>query len=490
MAKADNASLLERHLEKLVLLVCLAMLGVAAFHWVRSSPVALSIVDEQGRSLRKDISPDRVDEALARAAENIKAGYDKVKVPIKPVYPWANDVLDFRQLAAPQAHLIDPAVPGRAIKSVEPEKAKGITLAELENAIPVPPAPLTGAWIVLPKKAKGELAETVVAHGVLAYPMKALEESWKKTLGEKVPFDKAIVWKVNLQVQSQLPDGQWGPWKDANCAVPPAAGGEGKPATRPAIRDFTGKNIVEVQDSRNALGVEAIQTIVLRPEYYEIWSGTAWAGWQTQAPPAPAAQAGEVAVWFHDDTGLAPGTVYRFRTQLALVNPILTYPQAGVRNGEAEAKVKFILSKFGEPSEPTSVTRPVHFFLSGASATNGKMTVTVYVRTWGQWVGKTFQVRPGEMIGGGRKVSIRDPLSEQGAKKAVEVDFTTGAVAIRLDFNKALQVQAMRVKTAELVYLDKDGKVSSRILSLDERDEARKRLEEEIRQASSKEPAP
>jgi hypothetical protein len=391
----------------------------------------------------------------------------------------------------PQAHLIDPGVPGRAIKSIEPEKARGITLAELERAIAVPPAPLTGAWLVVPRKGKAELAETVVAHGVLTFPMTSLTESWKKTLGDKATFEKPIVQKVVVQVQQQLPDGQWGPWKDANCAVPLPGGADGKPTTMPAlptIPAYDGKNVEDVRRERTALGADDTQKLVLQPDYYRIWSGTAgWEDWKTQAPATAKPQAGDVTVWFHDDAGLVPGGVYRFRVQLAFVNPILTYPQGTGAAAEAESKVKYVLSKFSEPSEQTTVSRPVHFYLSGASAAIGKMTVTVYVRTWGQWVRSTFPVKPGEMIGGRAKAIIRDPLSEKGEKKAVDVDCTTGAVAIRLDFNKALQVQNIKVKTAELVYLDKDGKIKSHVQSLDERDEQRKRLEDDARQAAGRE---
>ena len=61
MAKADNVSLLEQHVEKLVLLVCLVLLGIALSRWVFSSPVSMTVisptVSDRGRERKSGVLP-------------------------------------------------------------------------------------------------------------------------------------------------------------------------------------------------------------------------------------------------------------------------------------------------------------------------------------------------------------------------------------------------------------------------------------------------
>jgi hypothetical protein len=158
MAKADNVSLLEQHVEKLVLAVCVVLLAVAAQRWIFSSPVSMNNVPIEG-----------VDEALWERALDVKGAYDTASVPVPPLPKWAGESLSLRTIA-PQPHEdIDVAMP-RLPMTVDigrPDEGV-IRLAQLTAVVPVPPRPVVVAGIELPDRP--ELADVAVAHGMLVYP--------------------------------------------------------------------------------------------------------------------------------------------------------------------------------------------------------------------------------------------------------------------------------------------------------------------------------
>jgi len=195
--------------------------------------------------------------------------------------------------------------------------------------------------------------------------------------------------------------------------------------------------------------------------------------------PAAPARAGHMQVWFHDETTPKPGVPARYRVKLVFVSPLLTYKEA-VANKD-EAAVKTVSTKFSKWSDPSSATRDVQFFVTGSAVTTGQVSVTIFARKWGQVVSSTFRVTPGEMIGGRELVQVRNP---QGGTSKVEVDFSTGAIPLRLEFAKTLMRRGMQVKTAEMVYMDKDGAVRTRVKALDESDDERKKLAQEAKQAA------
>ncbi len=182
---------------------------------------------------------------------------------------------------------------------------------------------------------------------------------------------------------------------------------------------------------------------------------------------------GTVLVWLHD-TGLKSLTTYQYRIRVAFVNPLLTY-STDVEN-EDDAKQAMVWTPFSDWSVPVSVPQTTEFFLTGGSATQGYVYVSVFTRKWGQWISQRFRVNEGEMIGGKEKFTLTDP---DGNQKREEVDFSTGAMAVRFDFNKTVQIRNMERKTVEMVYLNRNNQLRTRVRMTDQRSSRHEQLKKE-----------
>jgi hypothetical protein len=483
MAKADDANVLEQHVEKLVLLVCLVLLGVAAHRWILSSPVSMD-----------GVPIERVDEMLSGKARVVKELYGKEgNVTVPPVPRWAGKTLALRAIAPQAREDVDVAMPRLPMK-IElggPPEDGLVRLAQLIADMPVPPKPQVTAAMELPEKPV--LADVAVAHGTLAYPFAELAKAWTDRLAKvKVPV-KLTAQEVVVEVQEEMGDGQWGPPRQVKVAAKPDA--EGNPVVVPRVPDFDGTNVEQVRGARDKLTQQ--QSHILRPDYYRICSpGRQWAPWQPRLPKdeAPAEEPPSVPVvpgltaapsratfvWFHDET-MEVGRRYRHRVKLVFVNPMLTYDKAVSEEYLAEARQTYIETEVSEWSDPVSVDRTVHFFLTGASETTGQMTVTIFANKWAQTAMRTFQIRPGEPIGSLWKVRIRNPKT--GEAEPAEVDFSTGAISLRFRFAEKWLRGNFEVTTAKMLYLDSQGRLRVRIQAQDGADPLRRKLVEEAKRA-------
>ena len=495
MPKADNVSFLERHVEKIVLAVCVLLLMAAGYRWILSSPVSLTVIGPQGTG-RVTVGPEEVDDVLEQAALGVKHKHDRAEVRVKPVLKCAGKTVElYRAIAPPPRETMDMAMPRLPVKlPIIGGEDEGIRLAQLIAAMPTPPKPVVVAAMTLPEK--DQLADVVVAHGTFRYPVADLSAAWTEMLKKKKIPVKATVQKVIVQRQRQLRGGKWGAVETALLAAKPDV--EGNPVVVPLIPEFDGTNVEDVRKARDAVG--QAQMHVMQPAYYRIYSsGRGWVNWQALVPgtqaapagasaptPAPAADAPAAAantpVWFHDET-LSVANSYRYRVKLAFVNPILTYDKAVSDEHLAEARRTIIETKESEWSELVSVEQSVHFFLTGASETTGQMTVTIFASKWAQTVRRAFPVLLGEPIGGVTKARIRNPKT--GEAEPVAVDFSTGAISLRFRFDvKDIRPGGFVVTTAKMVFLDSQGRLKARVQARDHEDPVRKKLMEQAKQAA------
>jgi hypothetical protein len=82
-------------------------------------------------------------------------------------------------------------------------------------------------------------------------------------------------------------------------------------------------------------------------------------------------------------------------------------------------------------------------------------------------------------------VKLPDPFGK-GQTRPVEVDFGTGAVAVRTEFAKTLVREGgIRVRTSELIYVDKDGRLRNRIQAVDDQDELARKLAQDWKQGGA-----
>jgi len=187
-------------------------------------------------------------------------------------------------------------------------------------------------------------------------------------------------------------------------------------------------------------------------------------------------EAGKVLIVFHDNT-LKLGRFYRYRVRLVLLNPLLTFDSL-VRDPVRDARTKEVRSPWSEWSDEVIVEDPTTFFLTGRLPPD-QVRVTVFTRKLGQTVMKAFLVSPGMAIG--RPATVR--LSKPGAAEAAdtEVDFSTGAVAVEVDFNRPFLkgspgIMRISTETAAMLYLTRTGELKTRIQAADEQAERYKKL--------------
>jgi hypothetical protein len=481
MAKAENIKIIERHVEKLALAVCLLALGLAIWHWLFSSPTKLKIfIPLSGKTVL--VSPTQADARLLASAETVQkmysgSGADK---SIPPVPAWVGRLNDQRSMSPPSVASTDLAEPRRPIGPVEDPNARPDTgIEQLIAAMPAPDKPVMMGSIELPKKTP--LGDVVLAGGLSGYPLEALGAKWRDIL-KAVPFQSVVPYKLIVEVQQAPADGDWSKAKTVLVQTAPLDAA-GKPIALPEIPDFDGKNVTDVRKARDA--VLAMQQQILQPNYLPVWRADQkqWVQPELPAQPELPTQPAQATISFFDEGTMTIGPSYRYRVQLVVVNPLLTYDEAVAKDRQAEARQKFLTSKPGQWSDPVSVRREVYFFVTGANALANKMTVTVYARQWGQWVSKSFDVQVGEFVGGVDKVDLIDPMGR--GKKSADVDFSTGCVAVRLDFKKTLLRRGFKLPTSEMLYLDAEGKLQSRLKVWDDNSDHRKELEEAARKAAT-----
>lgn len=182
---------------------------------------------------------------------------------------------------------------------------------------------------------------------------------------------------------------------------------------------------------------------------------------------------GKVLVWWHDDS-LQPLKTYQYRVRLRLLNPL--YMRDEVARSTEDAETVDIATPYSEWSEPFSVRPTTEFFVRGSNPFKRTVRVTVFARSLGQVVKEDFTVGAGYSIGETATVEVVNPAG--GRMVRVPVDFSTGAVAVDIDFDKQIRTPTITKETVELLYLDQEGALQSRTLASDE---ASERLRELLR---------
>jgi hypothetical protein len=483
MAKAENVNFIEQHVEKIILGLCGVLVIAAVWHWVIASPVELDVINTSGRGTAKAVAPEQVDQMLHEAAENVRAMYDRAKSDIEPLPKWAGRTNELVAIAPRPDRPLDLGLPGSPMEvgsGVKIEQREVPSPAVLADLIPVLPKPQVTIYQELPQQ--DTLKDRVVARAAMIFPFNKLLAAWQEKLKSTQIPTKVIVQEVVVEVQQARPDGGWGPGKTAVLSVPPDK--DGKPLAAPRVPKYDGTNAEEVRTVRTVLAGKVWQDFLLRPQYYRIWvpAEGGWISWRVHAPKLNL-EPGQAPIWFHDDNTMQLGGVYRYRIQLVLLNPMVTYEQAVGKDYVDYARQTFIRSKFSPWSDAVSRKRQLDFFLTGASETTRQMTVTVYAYKWGQWVKHSFRVGRGQAIGGDVNVDVADPLGQPGAKRRIPVGLSTGAVALWFNFHKRVIRGGFASRTAEMVYLTPKAILASRVRTRDDASDLRATYEREIQAA-------
>jgi len=343
MAKTNGTTLLEQHLEKLVLAASVLILVLAVAFRAASSPRK---VDGH--------SPDKVDEILVSQAQALEARL-QAKQPERPDPPEYLAKLKDR---IGERYPV-PAVewqPERLALTTAGEEGKTqptVALAQLVKVINAPEQPIAEIHreVVVPTpdqippadRDKASVPKEVIAsHVVAVYPHGLLRKQWEELL-KKVPTATAnfLVAAVQAERRHRLPDGSWSaPVTVAMVTLPSRMPPVVLPKYTPQNRDLIRQAIAELARA---------QEETLEPGYWNIvWPSLQVGDWKIHHKPRTRVSdllSGRTAI---RPSGTAPGAYpWQRRGAAATADPQGAYGPA--LRGEY---------RMPEPTGPTAWPRP------------------------------------------------------------------------------------------------------------------------------------
>lgn len=225
--------------------------------------------------------------------------------------------------------------------------------------------------------------------------------------------------------------------------------------------------------------------IRMREDLKRLQSGSA-----SQAPAV--VQSPRQVVWAHDAlrNSVVSGRTYQYRMRLRLYNRYCAFPSPLANPADAEKVV--LTTDWSDPTEPVTIKLDTEFFLASVSGERVRADVFKWVE--GSWVKQTFDVEPGEPIGGIKRITLP---GDQAIKELV--DFNTGAVVLEVDLQRAYRPArtgsdgwsvGLPKSTVAVVYVDAAGEVRERLLELDKNRDAYKDFKQLVREAAAKRPPP
>ncbi len=305
MANDQGPGVVDQHIEKIILGVCLLVLLYAVIQFGLASPRSYEFVPGA-----QAVGPGAVDSALLDEAR-------QVEQRVNAVQP---DPVEERNDLAVLENLQDNPLEGMALASLdfgEPLRhgiGKGLmqsietrdipAISELKAAMPAPARPLIWAgpeMVYTPEPASGEgedqkatmaLREEEPTLRVLTwYPWSELKKAWyNQLLGTPIVPDLVAV-RYEVEIQVRQPDGSWQdlePDPQPAFVHPPT----GKDVQLPEIPDYTGQNAEQVRQFiqwyDGGWQTDSWSRFMLQPPFYDILAPTREPGsWQFHLPELP-----------------------------------------------------------------------------------------------------------------------------------------------------------------------------------------------------------
>jgi len=315
MAKKQEVSPLETHIEKIVLGVCVLGFIIALVVWGFSSPRSIEVSNRQ-------VSLKQVDTVIRESADRKKREIEENPATVEPVPDYAeqlkaqlNDPLG-RDFAAPDPMAPAPPQPPllpepelAAFGTVEPppvgdgQVATGVKLANLRQAVPAPKAPNVNIVRELPHRPP-LLQDVVVAHAAVVYDVGTLLKAWQNQLrmASGIPASFAVV-AVEVERQERGLDGTWSePKRVTTVAVD--TNGNLVQAPRFVVPDYTGANADEVRRAVQTLTTDQTLETILQPTWWDIfWPRGEWNTWLRNLPENAVTRAARELGMVVRDTG-------------------------------------------------------------------------------------------------------------------------------------------------------------------------------------------
>ncbi len=285
MAKSGAMNIVEQHLEKLLLGVCVLLL---AGFWLVPPPreIDLSPATSDG-----PVRPARVDETLLAYATSVDTQVAGRVDPSAGAGP-GNYEEEIASLQAPSnlGDMTAGGLPGTEIASPQQLELQKVSLPDLVAAMPSPGVPKVKAVRDLPNIPTARPADVLAAHGVAIYPWGELRDAWRAKLKKSgVPL-RVVALGVVVQVQERQEDGSWGPARtvDTTSVATDEATQQPSDAVKvPDIPPYDGTNLEYISELRGVVGDPngGWQSYILQPSYWQIWwPGHGWADWLVNLP--------------------------------------------------------------------------------------------------------------------------------------------------------------------------------------------------------------
>lgn len=289
MAKADGPGFLDKHIEKVILPICLLVFLYVLLQYGVSSQRTYEIAGEQ------NVPPSRIDSLLLEQARQLEKRISNQEAPqIEPRKDLAllktlqNDPLPAPQPEESQTYGVRGVEkislsfgnPSR-MKPTEivegPEQAP--PLAKLIEVMPAPAKPLSwaGPEIILREgKAQNDELELKIEElptwrAASWYPWEELNRAWQRLLRRTVIEPKLLAMGYEAEIQIRRPDGSWETTDDVKPVFLPLFDSQTREVVEPPPRpEYTGANGEMVHEWLEVFEREWMVWF-LQPEYHEIW---------------------------------------------------------------------------------------------------------------------------------------------------------------------------------------------------------------------------
>ena len=126
---------------------------------------------------------------------------------------------------------------------------------------------------------------------------------------------------------------------------------------------------------------------------------------------------GQLRVWAHD-LSVEPGATYRYRVVVSVLNPLF-HQKRGVPQDQQEQYYEQLALgpaedelQQAEWTEPVNIDQQYYFFLVDGSVESDRAEIEIWRIYDGAWRSQTFDVTPGDPIGGAAEIELTDRTAE------------------------------------------------------------------------------
>ncbi|MHC4562121.1 MAG: hypothetical protein ACYS8X_05025 [Planctomycetota bacterium] len=459
MPQGNNINIVEKHIEKVVLVLCaLLLVGAVAMRVIVSPrkepisppdpPVSPANMDEQLDEYARKVD-QRVKDQPAQPGESFEKYYDAMVLGRQA--PWAQKGLEGFTASQPPAVMIS-----------DEAKVLHASLPALTRDLFAPDKPKVEILQQLSRRqdtdGKDRAVDSLVAHVVTEYDWQKLRDAWDDKLEAAKTTTRDVVVRLEAQGRLQMPDGRWVDRDVRTVSLWQAQG-----LTPPTLPAFPAADAADVQAAIADLNGNWRKRLI-QSDYWQVYQSNAWTGWADSLGAWFAEGDRDKQVWFHED-GLAFDRPYQYRCRLVLVNPLLSWPDDVPAGSPTDAEQPALTTPWSEWSNPVAAAPTTEFFFQSSTPSQATVRFTVLARAMGQVVSESFKVAPGESIGGVKALQITDPVA--GQVRAHDVDFTTGAVLLSVEPDRRVRAGLLVRATPQAIYVDGQGRLQSRYLLID-----------------------